>query len=824
MKSSRLLDFLRSIQGRLLLLLIVMTLVAISAYTAITVSSAFSVGSRVQRTGERALRANAEEYLQQVNARLAAEQDLILDRALRDAKTVADAVRDIYESPSLDADFWVVEDYMQVLEEGQYVNGVGSPSSVFVPSTVVVDDRMRGDIERGAYLDLVVPSIFQSNPNVEAVYFSTTRDVLRYYPNIDLGSVLPHDFAATQRIWFSGSTPDENPQGEPWWTPVYEDATGLGLITTAAVPVYNSQRQLIGVVGFDITLDEITANIVGSSFMESGYSFLLDETGRAIALPPEGYRDFLGREPGQGENYPDMTSVVVGYGSIVRSMMNGENGMSVIAPEGRELFVAFTPLQIAPGWSLGSVIEVNAALPEALTLEDVLQSSINTLLTSWIIPIAALIFLSLVAVGLFWTRRAVQPLEDLAAAAKAFGAGEWHVPLPPAGKDEIGVLSATFGEMRSQVLSLIRDLEKRVAERTKDLERRSIQLQTAAEIARDIAGAEKLDELLTNAVKLVYERFNFYHAGIFLVDDKREYAVLRASASEAGRKMLEQGHKLKVGEVGIVGYVTRTGEARIAFDVGKDAVHFRNPLLPHTRSELALPLRSSERIIGALDVQSTQEAAFSEEDITVLQTLADQLAVAIEKAALVSRLENALAETEAFYQMQVQEAWSDPKRLPAHTSFAYNHIEVLPAKQDIPAEIWEELRKGKTVQFNGITQRPSLAVPVLLRGEIIGVIGIEEEDTEPTWTQDEIAIVEAVAAQAGLTLENARLLEETRLRAARERLVGEITTRIRASNDPQVILQTALVEIRQALKAHRVQVLVKPHGEADGEGAWEEDS
>ena len=175
------------------------------------------------------------------------------------------------------------------------------------------------------------------------------------------------------------------------------------------------------------------------------------------------------------------------------------------------------------------------------------------------------------------------------------------------------------------------ELEERVTERTRDLERRTVQLRVAATVARDATTAESLEELLERAVYLVRDRFGFYHAGIFLLDGRGEYAVLRAATGEPGRKMLEKGHKLKVGKVGIVGYVAGTGKPRIALDVGTDAVHFKNPLLPYTRSEMALPLKVGDRIIGVLDVQSTEEAAFDEEDVAVLQTMADQLAVAIER-------------------------------------------------------------------------------------------------------------------------------------------------------------------------------------------------
>jgi signal transduction histidine kinase len=166
------------------------------------------------------------------------------------------------------------------------------------------------------------------------------------------------------------------------------------------------------------------------------------------------------------------------------------------------------------------------------------------------------------------------------------------------------------------------------------LERRAVQIQVAAEVARDATATREMDTLLNRAVSLIRDRFGFYHAGIFLNDEKGEWAILRAASGEAGQEMLLKEHRLKVGEMGIVGYVAGSGQPRIALDVGRDAVHFKNPWLPDTRSEMALPLQLGSKVIGVLDVQSNLEAAFDSEDIAILQTMADQLAVAFETARL----------------------------------------------------------------------------------------------------------------------------------------------------------------------------------------------
>lgn len=171
------------------------------------------------------------------------------------------------------------------------------------------------------------------------------------------------------------------------------------------------------------------------------------------------------------------------------------------------------------------------------------------------------------------------------------------------------------------------------------VQRRARLLEAGARIGRSITSILELDELLKTTVDIICEEFDFYYAAIFLLDKSGEWAVLRAARGEVGRLMMEQVHRLRVGGQSMVGAATHLNQARIALDVGRETVHFKNPLLPYTHSEVALPLVVSDQVIGALDVQSTEEIAFTEDDITALQTLADQLAVAINNARLLDRLE-----------------------------------------------------------------------------------------------------------------------------------------------------------------------------------------
>jgi putative methionine-R-sulfoxide reductase with GAF domain len=230
-------------------------------------------------------------------------------------------------------------------------------------------------------------------------------------------------------------------------------------------------------------------------------------------------------------------------------------------------------------------------------------------------------------------------------------------------------LEATAAELAAQRAEL-EEANLRLEETARTSHRRAAMLQAGAEVSRVVAQIRDLDRLLPQVAQLISQNFGFYHVGIFMLDQAGRYAVLRAANSEGGLRMLARRHKLEVGSVGIVGYVTGTGRPRIALDVGEDAVYFDNPDLPDTRSEMAVPLRSGDQAIGALDVQSTAEAAFTEEDVVVLTALADQIAIAIENARLFQEHQAALDRAEEAYRQYLRQEWDSflggrPRKQPA---------------------------------------------------------------------------------------------------------------------------------------------------------------
>lgn len=356
-------------------------------------------------------------------------------------------------------------------------------------------------------------------------------------------------------------------------------------------------------------------------------------------------------------------------------------------------------------------------------------------------------------------------------------------------------------------------LEQRVDDRSSVLKTRIAQFEVASQVAREISGQPNMETLLNNAVNLIRDRFDFYYVSIFMTDERGEYASLRAGTGEAGRVMLERGHRLKIGEIGIVGYVVSRGEARIAANVQSDMVHFKNPLLPETRSEMALPLHSGGKVIGALDVQSVAENAFSQDDINILQTIADQLAVAFEKTRLVEQLQRSVEELETYFQQSTQKAWHTHLRS-SRKKFAYHYKnDRLDNRVEQTAHARKALEAGSMVleAVPGVDAdgKPVmvLAVPIKLRNQVLGVVDIHFQSANVS--PDLISLIEGTVNRLAVSLENARLLEEIQLSAERERMVSEISSKVRGASDVDSVMRIAIEEIGRSLGVSEVMVQLR---------------
>ncbi|HKI53804.1 MAG TPA: GAF domain-containing protein [Anaerolineales bacterium] len=365
-----------------------------------------------------------------------------------------------------------------------------------------------------------------------------------------------------------------------------------------------------------------------------------------------------------------------------------------------------------------------------------------------------------------------------------------------------------------ELQELNQSLEDRVTSRTSDLElanqrneKRAKQFEAIAQVARATTTNESLETLLPRLVSLVSEQFGFYHTGVFLLDENRDYAVLSAANSTGGIKMLERGHKLRVGQTGMVGLVSAIGTPRIALDVGSDAVFFDNPDLPNTRSEMALPLRIADEIIGVLDVQSTEENAFQEEDTEVLSTLADQVAVAIQNSRTYQTMQELLEEAQRESGAYLQDAWRVLQSEQSTLGYRVTGSEIISLTKPLTSsQVKKAVKSKQTVAESGDTA--TLAVPIRLRNEVIGVMDIRTP-SEHEWDNDEVDIAEAVADRLSLALESSLLLKSTQRQAELERITADISGKISSTTQFDAILRTAAEELSRALGGS--DVLVQLH-------------
>jgi GAF domain-containing protein/HAMP domain-containing protein len=500
------------------------------------------------------------------------------------------------------------------------------------------------------------------------------------------------------------------------------------------------------------------------NFGETGYTMAVDATGFILAHPVQGYLR---------QNISDE--------SWFSSIYDKDKGSFTFSWEGKKRLARF---QRFSDW--GWYVITSETENELLEPVDRLGTYIGGLL-------ALSLLVALITI-LILARRVTTPIQALLAGTERIRRGELAVPIDVTTNDEIGTLANAFNNMTDQLREVIGSLEQRVTERTQDLEQRALQLQTASEIAQEAVSTHELDTLLDRSVNLIQERFSFYHVSIYSPDEQRQYAVLRAGSGEVGKLMVQRGYRVRIGDVGIVSHVAGTGEQRVVNDVKTDFTYAKHPLLPETACAAALPLKVGGRIIGVLDVESQQVNVFTQDNMAVLQTLADQLAGAIENARLLDELRSSLHETRTLNQRYTQESWSRVTKGNKVSGYQFDLSQITSFTSDLPAEIHSRLLTGHAVPIRDLRpdgssktegneptdktvpgSRSVLIAPLIMYDQLIGVLGVEEDNPDRLWSSEEIALLEAISNQVSLTLDNARLVEETQLRSEQIRLLQEIT-------------------------------------------------
>jgi GAF domain-containing protein/HAMP domain-containing protein len=509
-----------------------------------------------------------------------------------------------------------------------------------------------------------------------------------------------------------------------------------------AKPIADSDGKLLGLlIGQAVVspLVEIMSDPTG-----------LGRTGETFLIAPD--KSFVARSRSR-------ETLLTADSTAIRAVVAGQSGSGVwMDYRGQTVVGAYRWI---PQLGVGLIAKQDRA--------EALSAAYAQVSTSVLIGVLALMGVAVASALL--ARRIIAPIAELTRTTQRIAAGEFDLRVQVQRDDELGQLADTFNETTERIRMLIDSLEDRVRERTRDL-------QITAEIGHSISAIRDIDQVLNRTIELICERLGYYHAQVFLLDDVKQHAVLRASTGEAGRELLRRGHKLEIGSQSVIGQVMARGEPVAARDTDTSPIYRRNELLPDTRAELAVPIRLAGEVIGALDVQSVESEAFDPQTISVLQTIANQLAVAINNARLFEETQSLLTTSVQTTRLLTREGWQEfVKEQQEALGFTYNLSDVLPLADEWPATYDED--------GGGID------TPITLRGQIIGQLMAQPPEGRQ-WTDEDRALIEAIAERLALALENARLFGQTQATLQATTRLYEASRAISEASSVEELLDTVL--------------------------------
>lgn len=549
-------------------------------------------------------------------------------------------------------------------------------------------------------------------------------------------------------------------QKEQYISPAYIDEITFEPLLVMAVPVQDIfgdyQGSLIAEVNLKFMWDLVDRLKVG----ETGVAYVVDRPGNLLA-----FGDIT--RVLAGENLSNLAEIAEFVKREDVFSEFEEEGMSVSTGiNGTRVVAAYVPLG-TPDWA------VVTELPVVEAYTDVIQ---NFAISGMIILIIAVLA---GITGVYLARSLAAPLHSLTETVTRITGGETQLQAKVEGPTEVAQLAEAFNKMTSQLQILLSSLEEQVQERTAELS-------LSMEVGQRASVIRNLGELLPTITEFIREQFDLYYVHVYFVDDISENLVIKAGTGTVGQELLARRHMLPVGPGSIVGQVAATGQSIVVSDTEQSEIHKPNPLLPHTRSELAVPLTVEGRVIGVLDMQSDQANTFTEKNLTVFEAMGIQLAISIDSAQQWTVSQHAQQRAEEALKRLTRETWS----------------ENLVTRREIPAYAYD---LSIVTPVGSQTENGGVSVPVAVQNQAIGELSVKTSNGRAL-SADEQALMNAVAQQLAQKAENLRLFEQTQQRATREQIARQITDKIRASDDIESALKTAVVELSKALGAARAVV------------------
>jgi GAF domain-containing protein len=390
--------------------------------------------------------------------------------------------------------------------------------------------------------------------------------------------------------------------------------------------------------------------------------------------------------------------------------------------------------------------------------------------------------------------RMATPLMEMINGAEDLADGNTPYQVNVTTRDETALLANTFNHMEDQLHGVVTTLKNQVEGHIHETERRSAYLTAAAELSRLTSANLDADRLIRQGVEIIRNEFNLYYVGLFLLGEDGKWADLRAGTGKAGQALVARHHRIAIGE-GMIGWCIANAQARVAQEVSHDNIRIEIPELPNTRSEAAIPLLNRGRIIGALSVQSEQEKAFDEITLESLHTMTNQVAIALENTRLLAESREAFITQKRASVDTGQVNLTKPIMSRKHFGYYADMENTLPLDEDSPG-----------LDLSQLDTKNILHLPIRVRGQVLGTIHARKQDTEGIWNTEEIALLATLTDQLSLALDNARLYQDTQLSAEREHVISDITAKVRASTNMNVILQTAVKELAEALRVSKATI------------------
>jgi len=355
-----------------------------------------------------------------------------------------------------------------------------------------------------------------------------------------------------------------------------------------------------------------------------------------------------------------------------------------------------------------------------------------------------------------------------------------------------GAFDRVVGDMKRafDTLTLERTkLEEKVRERTDELEVRTAQLRTASTVAKAMAELQNISELLDSVTRLTSEKFEYYHVGLYILDEQKKTAFLQSASSSAGRQIIGQGFRIEQDKRSLINLAVTQRRYVISTDID-DPNFVRDINFPLTRSRMILPLAVRGNILGVLDLHSDQPRAFDAQDAEILQTLADLVAISFDNARLINETKSLVSQLEINTHIQTERTW---RKLTSRQKPAYQYT---------PAGVRPVFSTNKKSSDEG------LHVPLVLHGQKIGTVKLKRKGEVSQWSERERVLVGKIADQVALALENSRLVDEAQKGALRDQMIANVSTRVRETLEIESVAKTAVTELLRAFDLKEAEILI----------------